>query len=485
MTSSLRQRALSGVLWNFSEQIMRRGIGFFVTLLLARLLAPEDFGTLAVILGILMIAESLTDSGVKQALIRKHPAHERDFSTVFLFNISLSLVSYALIFTAAPALADFFDDPRFAQLLRWTALIIPIQSLQTVPVVVLSRKLRFHLQLRATVPGTLLSGVVAIALAVNGFGIWALVAQLLTMAVSTTTIILAMRLWRPHLHFSRKSLSEMLGFGTYLFLATLIDKSFRQVYVIIIARSFSTSLAGYYFMAEKIKDFLMTQMVTAIQTVTYPALAQLQEDQARLKEAYRRLIMTTTYCLFPVMTLSAALAHPLFAVLLPAQWQQSADYLQLMCLAAMLYPLQALNINVLSVRGRSDLILALAVVKKAVFIAILFISVHYGIRGILLGHILGSVISYLLNAGVAGRLIKYSTREQARDFGPALAAALVCGALTYACVQVLANLPAIATLLIAGIIGSGLYLLFTVVPRLEAYSLTRGLLLHRLWKPDH
>lgn len=470
----LRQRTATGVLWSFSQQLSQRGIGILVTLLLAHFLAPADFGLMAMLAVFITIASSLMESGFKQALIRKKDALQRDFSTAFYANILLGFLSYGLLFVVAPAVAVFYDEPRLTDLIRVVGISIPITSFQVVQIANLSRSLNFKTQLKATVPATIASGFIAIALGYLGFGVWALVAQTLMVSALTTLILWAMQLWQPTLEFSRQSLSDMFGFGYKLFLSDLLNIVFKNLYIVVIAKLFLAPIAGFYFFAEKIKDLIISQLVLSIMTVTYPALSILQDEDIRLKAALRKVIQVATFLLFPAMLFLAALAEPLFHVFLPDAWLPAAVYLQLMCIAALLYPLHSINLNILKIKGRSDLFLYIAIVKKLIAIIILLISLPYGVIGVLIGQIAASILAYLPNSYYSVKLIDYSVREQLTDILPGLSLSIFIAGVIYGAIE-LSVFTTLSQLVVFGGIAVTGYLLGAYLLKLNALQLAMAL----------
>ncbi len=469
---TLTQKTLTGVIWNFSEQLGRYGISIAVTLLLARFLSPADYGLVAMMAIFLAIANSLMDSGFKQALIRLHGADQIDYNTAFYTNLALGMLSYALLFAVAPFIADFYAQPRLISLIRVAGIAILINSFQLVQSAVLSRNLNFKAQLHATVPAGIISGLIAVGLAYAGFGVWALIAQMLLAAFITTVLLWYLQGWRPSRGFSRKSLSAMYNFGYKLFLSGLLDITFKNIYVMIIAKIFAASIAGYYFFAYKIKDLIISQLVRAIGNVTYPALATMQHDNVRLKAGYRKILQVTTFLLFPAMAFLAALAEPLFRVLLPDKWLPALPYLQLMCIAGLLYPLHSINLNILKVKGRSDLFFYLEIYKKIAAVIILFVSIRYGVIGVLIGQIISSVLSYIPNSYFSSRLIHYPVHEQVADFMPGLLLSAAVALVIYGA-GFLVQWPAVVELIVLAFLAALLYLYGAYLFKIDALILLR------------
>lgn len=478
---SLTHKTISGIIWNFAERVGRYGVGVVITLLLARFLAPADFGLVAMMAVFLAIGTSLMDSGFKQALIRKDEVDQVDCNTAFFANLALGLISYTLLFLAAPFIAQFYSEPRLIWLVRVAGVAILINAFQVVQSAMLSRDLNFKAQLQASIPAGIISGGGAVVLAYLGYGVWALIAQMLVAALLTTALLWRLQGWRPTWAASRESLGTMYGFGYKLFLSGLLNTVFLNIYVVIIARIFTASIAGFYFFAEKIKDMVLGQLVGSIQGVTYPALATMQHDNDRLKVGYRKVVQVTTFVLFPVLAMLAALAGPLFGALLPEKWQPAVPYLQLMCIAGLLYPLHAINLNVLKVKGRSDLFLYLEIYKKIMGVLILWISYRYGVMGILVGQIIASVLAYIPNSYFSYGLIGYSVKEQVADFLPGLILAGAVALVTYGA-GLLVPWPAVVQLVVLGSLAGAIYLASAHVLRLQAYVLASQLIADRFFK---
>jgi O-antigen/teichoic acid export membrane protein len=476
---TLSQKTTTGILWNFTELLSRRGIQTLITLLLAWFLQPDDFGLVAMMAVFLAIATNLMESGFRQALIRIKDASQLDFNTAFYANLGLGALSYAMLFLAAPFIADFYNKPRLIGLIRIAAIAVIINAFQVVQSAVLSRDLNFKAQLQASVPAGIVSGIVAVVLAYKGFGVWALIIQMLISALLITVMLWFIQGWRPTFGFSRQSLDRMYNFGYKLFLSGLLDTIFQNLYVIVIAKIFAAAIAGHYFFATKLRDLVIAQLVGAIQTVTYPALATIQNDDIRLKAGYRKIIGVTTFLLFPAMLMLAAMAEPLFVFLLPSKWLPAVSYLQLLCIAGVIYPLHAINLNVLMVKGRSDLFLHLEIIKKVMAVVILFISIQFGIIGILIGQIVTSVLAYIPNSYFSAKLINYTVREQITDFMPGLvlsgSVALVIYGAGY-----LIQWPAFAKLFILALMAGILYFAGAHLMKLQAYLMARQILMERI-----
>lgn len=432
---SLSIKTTNGILWNFSQQLATRGVGILVTLLLARFLVPEDFGLVAMMAVFLALGSSLMDSGFREALIRLENITQEDYATAFYANLVLGLVSYGALFAAAPAIAEFYEDQRLVNLIRVASLSVIIMSFQVVQVASLSRKLNFKAQLKASLPASVISGVIAVGLAYIDWGVWALVSQTVLNALVQTILLWKMEGWRPTRQFSWPSFKRMYNFGYKLYLSGVLDTVFQNLYVIVIAKVFSASVAGLYFFANKIKELIVQQLVRSIQAVTYPALASVQNDDARLKQGYKKIVILMTMMMFPGILFTAAVAGPIFDILLPPKWATAVPYFQLLCIASVLLPLHSVNLNILKVKGRSDLFLYLEIIKKTINGLALLATFRYGVHAIIFGQIATSVINYIPNSYFSSLLIGYGVREQMDDFVPTLIISFIAAGVGYAVTQ--------------------------------------------------
>ncbi|PKN65133.1 MAG: flippase [Deltaproteobacteria bacterium HGW-Deltaproteobacteria-15] len=478
---TIAHKTIAGIIWNFAEQIGRKGIGMIVTLLLARFLAPSDFGLIAMMAVFLAVGTSLMDSGFKQALIRLQGADQTDFNTAFYANLALGLLSYILLFLAAPQIAHFYNEPRLIVLVRTAGIGILINSFQVVQSAILSRNLNFSLQFRATIPAGIISGLIAVLLAFMGFGVWALIIQMLVSAFINTVLLWKLQSWRPSLGFSRKSLGSMYNFGYKLFLSGLLERIFENLYLIVIAKMFTATVLGHYFFADKIQHIVFRQLVGSIQNVTYPALSILQHDNIRLKAGYRKVVRTTTFLLSPTMFFLAVLAQPAFQVFLPDKWLPAVPYLQLLCFAGLLHPLHAINLNIIKVKGRSELFLYLEIYRKLVKTIIIVLSVGFGIYGILYGQIISSILAYIPNSYFSSRLIAYPVREQLADFMPGLSLSFAAAVVIYGA-EFLVEWPAFVELLVLAPLAWLLYFAGAHFLNLTAFVAIKEMAIARISK---
>lgn len=414
-----------GVLWNLASLFVSRGASTLFMLFLARILAPEAFGLVAMATIVFELANAFVNSGLGAALIRSKQVSDLDLSTVFHANLLLSLLAYSLIYFAAPYIATFYSQPELTSLVRVMGLVVFINATKIVQVAILSRNMNFKHQMKANTLGVIVSGCLALVAAWIGWGVWSLVVQMLGSALISAIVLWVVSTWRPSMMASSESFGRLFKFGRNLLAEGLLSVLYQNSYVLVIGRLFSAEITGLYFIAKKISNLLSQQLTSAVQQATYPALSTLQNDNASLLLKYRQIMQLMMFLIAPVMGLLAGLAPMLFELLFDPAWSGAVPYLQLLCIVGALYPLNALNINLLNVKGRSDLVLKIGFVKKAVNLTLLFLAIPYGVMGIVISQVLGSFFALVPNTYFSFRLIKYSLLDQIRDaVKPLLSSAL-------------------------------------------------------------
>ncbi|MDR1156598.1 MAG: lipopolysaccharide biosynthesis protein [Bacteroidales bacterium] len=421
--SSLKQKTLAGLSWSFADNFASQGIAFTVQVILARLIDPEEFGVVTMIAIFIALSITFIDSGFGQALIRKKNCTQADYSTVFFFNLAIGIVLYILLYFSAPLVADFFNEPRVSPILRVAGLVLIINAASVIQLTLLIKNIDFKTKTKISLSAELLSGGIAIVMAFRGFGIWSLVARSVLVPLFTAVFIWLSGKWHPAWIFSIKSFKELFGFGYKLLLSTLINTASRNIYSLIIGKFFSAATLGFYGRAEQFNNIFSSTLTTNIQRVSYPVLASIQDDPEKLKKGYRKLIKSTMMVAFSLMLGLAAVAEPLITVLIGEQWLPCVPYLQLMCFASMLYPLHAMNLNAITVKGRSDLFLKLEIIKQIIDVPLILIGIFLGVEALLIGSIVMSFACYFLNSYYSANLIHYSTGEQLWDILPLLTVA--------------------------------------------------------------
>ncbi len=392
---------------------------------------PAQFGLVAMITVFIAVAESLRDSGMTSSLIRSSTADERDYNTVFTINVVFSLFLYGVLFMAAPAIAQFFHQPELGAIVRVMGIKLPINALASVQYTRLTKDMHFKRQLQIQIPSVIGGGVVGIVMAYQDAGVWSLVAQSLTQAILASAQLWFAHAWRPSFVIYRDRWREHFRFGYKLTLSGLLDTAFQHSYNLIIGKFFSPAEVGFYTRAQSTKQLPVANLSSALNKVTYPLFSEIQSDDQKLRTAYRELMQQILFWLTPVMGLGMVLAEPLFRVIFTEKWLPSVPYFQVLCLAAVLHPLHSYNLNVLKVKGRTDLFLRVEVIKKLVGVGFIVGTLPYGIMGLIWGQVVFSIVALFINTYYSGRLIHYSLDRQLGDLWATLAWGAACTALAW------------------------------------------------------
>ena len=420
MSESLKNKILSGVFWQGLCNIGSKGLNFVFSIILARLLAPEDFGSVAILMIFIAIAEVFVDSGFSRALIQKKDADGIDCSSVFYINILVAVVLYLVFFTAAPWIAEFYHNPELKICLRWLALGTVIRSLSLVQGALLTKRMLFHLNFRIAFCALLISGILGITMAYCGFGVWALIAQQLTNAVITAILLWLLVKWRPQLSFVWDRIRMLFQFGSKLLATSLLDTLFNNLFGMIVGRFFDLSTLAYYDRGRHIPAVGMGIINSTIGSVIFPAFAKVQDDRPQMRMMAQKCLKVTMFFVVPAMGLLAVLARPLVIVLLTEKWLSSVIFLQLSCLIFVVWPLHTLNLQVVMACGRSDTMLILEVIKKVQTVAVLFLTYPYGVVAMVWGMAVNGVLCAVENAWPNRQLIAYSFVPQFMDILPYL-----------------------------------------------------------------
>ena len=472
---------ITNLLWRFAERCGAQAVSFLVSIILARLLAPEAYGTIALAMVFINILQVFVDSGMGTALIQKKDADDLDFSSVFYFNIAACLVLYAGLFLAAPSIAQFYGDPALTALVRALSLTVVVSGVRNIQQSYVSRHLLFKRFFFSTIGSTLASAVVGIAMAYAGFGVWALVGQSLSNVVTGTIILWATVPWRPRRMFSWQRLKGLLSFGWKLLVSALLDTGYNNLRSLIIGKLYSSADLAYYNQGDKLPNLVITNINTSIDSVLLPTMANEQDDSARVRSMTRRAIKTSTYVMAPLMMGLAACAEPLIRLILTEKWLPCVPFLRIFCITYMFWPIHTANLNAIKALGRSDLFLKLEIVKKIVGLTILLCTMRHGVMAMAYSLLLSSVLSQIINSWPNRKLLRYHYLNQLADILPALLLACAMGLAVY-CIQFLGwgDLP---TLCVQIPVGAALYLAGSALLRLDSFLYLRStaekLLLHK------
>lgn len=439
MLESIKTKTIFGLVWSAIESFSQSGIQFFINIIIARVLFPADYGMIGMLVVFLSISQIFIDSGFAHALIQKQNRNEADFSTVFYFNIAVALFLYGIIYWTAPVIADFYNLPPLAKVARVIALTLPLSSFSAINKTILTIRVDFKTQAKVTVTSSILAGGLGIFMAYTGFGVWALVAQSCCSAALNSVLFHIFCKWKPCWMFSIQSFKVLFSFGSKLFLARIIGTVYNNVYALVIGKRFHSTDLGYYTRADQFANFPMDQLSNILFRVTFPILSTIQDDNVSLKLVYRKYFKLTAFLVFPLMIGIAAIAMPLIFLLLTDKWVNAVGLLQILCFAVMWDPLSIVNLNLLYVKGRSDLVLKLEWIKKSIAFFILFISIPFGIKGMCLGKILYSIIAMIINMYYTPKIIDIPIKTQLKDLLPSLILALSMGMIVYLCIHLFSS----------------------------------------------
>lgn len=480
---SLRNTTIKGVGWSFTDSILNQGITFLVGVVLARLLSPEEYGLLGILMIFIVISESIVNSGLSNALIRKQDATEVDYNTVFITNLLLSFVMYGILFALAPLISIFFENPQLTLLLRVMGIIVIFNALSLVPSTKLSKKVDFKTIMCCSFAGSISSGLVGIGMALKGYGVWALVGQQMTRQLVYSISLWIANKWLPKIQFSIQSFKELWNFGWKLLVSGLINTIWNEIYKVVIGKCYTPETLGQYTQANFYADIFSRNLTNVIQRVSYPVLSKLQEERERLKQAYRRVIKVTMLVTFVFMFGMAGCAEQFIYVLIGEQWLPCVGYLQILCFSMALYPLHAINLNMLQVQGRSDLFLKLEIFKKCIGVIPLLLGIFIDIYWMLISSVVMGWFAYYLNAYYSGPYLKYSVWEQIKDFLPSMLLALGMAVVVY----LVGLIPLTPYALLPIQIAVGAAIVFTVceIAHLEEYLELKQIVFGIILKAKH
>jgi len=426
-----KSKIVSSFFWKFLERGGTQGIQFVVQIVPARLLFPQDYGLIALVAVFISFANIFVVSGFNTALIQKKEADEVDFSSVFYLSLSLAALIYFVLFVTAPVIAGFFREPQLIIVLRVLSLTLFFGAINSVQNTYLAKNMMFKKQFFSSVGGILVSGIVGVAMALIGCGVWALVIQQLVNQFIITIILWFTVKWRPRLIFSLKRTKILFAFGWKLLVSSLLDATDKNIRTLSIGRYYSSDMLGYYNRGQHIPTLISNNLNTSIQSVMFPAFASHQDDRKRIKHMMKRAIRVSSFIMFPMMVGLAVISEQLVEILLTNKWMSVVPFLQISCAAEALTHIHVINLQAINALGRSDTFLRLEIAKTAIGITVLFISMPYGIYAIAWGVFFSSLIATFINTYPNGALLDYSILEQCKDFIPSLLISLLMGAIVY------------------------------------------------------
>ena len=428
---SLKDKTIKGTAWSAIDNVTQYIVTFVVSIVLARILSPDDYGLLGIIGIFTAVCNAIINSGFTTAIMRKKDPTDDDYNTAFIINMALSLLLYIIVFICSPFIAHFFSREELVALTRVASLAMIIGALALVQQTRLTKRIDFKTQTKITFYSSIISGAIGVAMAFLGFGVWALVAQGLIAQLIRTVLLWYFNHWTPSLRFSKQSAHYLFGFGWKLMISNILDSLWTQLYQVIVGKYYSPATLGQYTRAKHFSQLFSSNLTSVIQRVTFPVLSNIQDDKERMVNGYRKIIKTTMFMTFTLMFALGAVSEPLLYCLIGEKWHEAATFLPLICFVGASYPLHALNLSMISLQGRSDLFLALEIAKKVIGLAPLFVGAFVGIFPMLYTSILTTIICYFLNSYFPGKLLGYNSWMQLKDIAPSFFIALSMSIMVY------------------------------------------------------
>lgn len=456
MANSLGKKIKNGMYWTFGERIGTKLVQFILQLILARILVPEDYGLCALLLAFVNIATIFVNSGFGVALVQKKDADETDFSSVFYLSMSIAILLYFVLFLLAPAIANLYDDERIISLLRVISISLIIGSFNSVQMSVLQRRMDFRHLFFANIAGIITSAVVSIALALNGFGVWAIVLQYLINRVVVTFVLAYLIKWHPRRVFSWDRVKSLFSFGWKCMASSFLSTVVTEIYTTVVGKFFTKSELGVYDTGNKIPSTVSETFSSSLGSVLFTSFSQLQDDRNAVRQYVAKSNRISSFIMFPLMFGLAVCADPLIRLLLTDKWIAAVPFMQMACVLYSSYPLHIANMNAINALGRSDIALSNEIKKKAIDIAFLIIMIHFGLFWVAFGRMMTSIISLWINMQPNKKFLKYSTLQQLKDIAPNFAIAIVMSVVMIIIDQ-MTNLTPLSLLVVQLVVACAIY----------------------------
>ena len=461
-------KVVSGFFWRFLERCGAQGVTFIVSIVLARLLDPDIYGTVALVTVFTTIMQVFVDSGMGNALIQKKDADDLDFSSVFYFNIAMCSLLYLVMFLIAPLIAIFYEDSELTPVIRVLSLILIISGVKNVQQAYVSRHMMFKRFFFSTLGGTIGAAIVGIIMAYLGFGVWALVAQMLFNTAMDTTILWITVKWRPKKMFSLQRLKGLFSFGWKLLVSSLVDTVYKDLTQLIIGKKYSSSDLAQYNQGDKFPKLIVTNINTSIDSVLLPTMANVQDDSSVVKSMTRRAIKTSTYIMMPCMVGLAVCAKPLVSLILTDKWLPCVPFLRIFCFTYAFYPIHTANLNAIKAMGRSDLFLILEIIKKVVGLIAILVTMRISVMAMAYSLLVTSVLSQIINSWPNKKLMDYSYLEQLKDMLPQIGLSLLMGVSVY-CITFI-RLGSVLMLVIQIPLGIIIYIIISKLFHIDSFE---------------
>lgn len=461
------KKVFTNLFWRFAERCGAQIVQFIVSIVLARILAPEAYGTIALVVVFANIFQVFVDSGLGNALIQKKDADDLDFSSVFYFNFIWCLILYGIIFCIAPFIADFYNDPSLTAIVRVLCLTVVISGLKNVQQAHVSKTMQFKTFFWATLIGTIVSAIVGIAMAYGGYGVWALVIQRLTnLAVDTLSLWILVK-WRPKRMFSFARLRGLISYGWKLLASALMDVVYNNLWQMIIGKVYTESDLAYYNQGDQFPNVIVSNVNSSIDSVLLPVMSNEQDDVTRVRSMTRRAIKTSTYVMAPMMMGLAFTATSVVELLLTEKWLPCVFYLRIFCITYMFYPIHTANLNAIKALGRSDMFLKLEILKKIIGLILVSITVNISIEAMAYSLLITSVTSQIINSWPNRKLLNYNYLNQIIDILPNIVLAVFMGVIVY--LVNFMGFNSITTLIIQVPLGIVIYIVGSILTKNDSF----------------
>lgn len=470
MSDSVKHQAVKGVMWSAIERFSVQGIQFVLTIIIARLILPSEYGLIAMLSIFFAIAQTFVDSGFSNALIQKKDRTEVDFSTIFYFNIFIAFVAYGILFVSAPSIASFYKEPALTTVTRWVGLSLILNSLSVIQRAKLTVRVDFRTQAKASLVAVIVSGLIGVLLAYQGYGVWALVFQTLSSSFLNTLLLWTFAKWLPLWCFSWVSFKSLFSFGSKLLLSGLLHTIYINLYSLVIGRRYSAMDVGFYNRSYQLAGFPSINIVGIITRAIYPLQCEMQDDDERLNASFIQYLRMSCYIIFPLMTVLGVLAEPLVRLLLTDKWLPSAELLSILCFAYMWYPVMVINNQILNVKGRSDYFLRAEIIKKVVAIGILCATLPFGVRVLCWGIVLYNFLDMGIIIYYSRMVISTGYREQVRNIIPLFLLSWGMGISIYLCQLFFVGGSSLLQLVLGCVVAFAIYIILSFIFRIREFQ---------------
>lgn len=478
--NNIADKTFSGLFWKFGERITAQLISLIVSVILARLLSPEEYGAIALVMVFITLANVFVSSGLGSALIQKENADNLDFSSILYINLLLSVILYGIIFVLAPYIANFYKLPVMKSALRILGIRIIVAAVNSVQQAYVSRNMMFKRFFWSTLFGTLISGVVGVTMAYCGFGVWALVAQYLTNTCTDTVVLWFTVRWRPERRCSWIRAKGLISYGWKLLVSALLDTGYNQLRSLIIGKIYSSENLAYYNQGDKYPSLIVTNINSSISSVLFPAMAQYQNEPKRVKQMTRRAIQISSYVMWPLMIGLGIVADSLVRIILTEKWLPCVPFLRIFCFTYGLWPIHTANLQALNAMGRSDLFLKLEIIKKIIGLLTLVAVMHFGALAIAWSLVVSGVISSFINVAPNIKLLNYKYTEQLKDLLPPLILACMMGIVIYPIGRL--HLSDVIIVALQIVIGGIIYISLSIITKQQSFLYLVGLVKSKVLK---